>query len=465
MAAAVPAHQRDDGGEVAARAVSGDGDPARVDPERARVERRPLGRGITVFGCGGELRFRGEAVVDGDDDAVGALRELAAGRVVAVEAAENEAAAVEEDEARLARGAADRRVDADGDLAFRDRRCRGIRPLPSPGRARCPGIEPKAWRMTVCGTAKKIDLGGRGHGVEHGLRFGIERHVDLLRPGPGRPDSVGGLRIDSNASTAAARKDTAAAILGTRSDSKSGRSLLSWPTWEDIHMRVSFRRFTLLASCPSPAARPSAPAAHSTSAPTGTRRSASTGCGASPGSSRPWRRGPIRSRTTACCESACGSAIETNLTGRGFECVENPADADFLVTYGVVLDEKLRVNGGVATYGGYGGYGGYGRWPVGVGAPTARPDVRNYQESTLIIDFLDPASKDLVWRGWASGILQTRDRDSGQAQRSRPGSRRCSTRIRLRSPSAERSAIDAPLRCFRRPSRPGCRHPAFRWAA
>lgn len=103
--------------------------------------------------------------------------------------------------------------------------------------------------------------------------------------------------------------------------------------------------------------------------------------------------------------------IETNLTGRGFERVENPADADFLVTYGVLLDEKLRVNGGVTTYGGYGGYG---RWPVGLGGSYGAPDVRNYQESTLIIDFLNPASKDLVWRGWASGILQTRDRDSGQ---------------------------------------------------
>lgn len=105
--------------------------------------------------------------------------------------------------------------------------------------------------------------------------------------------------------------------------------------------------------------------------------------------------------------------IEKNLTGRGFESVENPADADFLVTYGVVLDEKLRVNGGVTTYGGYGGYG---RWPIGMGTSYGSPDVRNYQDSTLIIDFLNPASKDLVWRGWASGLLQTRDRDAGRTR-------------------------------------------------
>ena len=104
------------------------------------------------------------------------------------------------------------------------------------------------------------------------------------------------------------------------------------------------------------------------------------------------------------------AAIETNLTGRGFERVENPADADFLVTYGVLLDEKLKVNGGVTTYGGYAGYG---PWPIGMGATYGSYGVRTYQDSTLIIDFLNPASQDLVWRGWASGILQTRDRDPG----------------------------------------------------
>ncbi len=33
------------------------------------------------------------------------------------------------------------------------------------------------------------------------------------------------------------------------------------------------------------------------------------------------------------------------------------------------------------------------------------------QESTLIIDFLDPNSDDLIWRGWGTGIVRTRDRN------------------------------------------------------
>jgi hypothetical protein len=107
------------------------------------------------------------------------------------------------------------------------------------------------------------------------------------------------------------------------------------------------------------------------------------------------------------------AAIEGNLTSRGFEAVEDPAAADFVVTYGVVVDEKLRVTGGGATAVGGFGYG-YGRWPVGVGGVYGGTDVRDYQEAVLLIDFLAPESRDLVWRGWGSGFIQTRDRDRGK---------------------------------------------------
>lgn len=106
-------------------------------------------------------------------------------------------------------------------------------------------------------------------------------------------------------------------------------------------------------------------------------------------------------------------AIEANLTGRGFAAIEDPADADFVVTYGVVLDEKLKVTGGGATA--VGGYG-YGRWPVGFGGVYGGTDVRDYQEAILVIDFLAPESRELVWRGWGSGFIPTRDRDRGKAR-------------------------------------------------
>ena len=49
------------------------------------------------------------------------------------------------------------------------------------------------------------------------------------------------------------------------------------------------------------------------------------------------------------------------------------------------------------------------------GSVYSTANVRNYQESTLILDLLRPADEALVWRGWGSGIVRTRDRDRGQA--------------------------------------------------
>jgi hypothetical protein len=101
-------------------------------------------------------------------------------------------------------------------------------------------------------------------------------------------------------------------------------------------------------------------------------------------------------------------SLEFELNQRGFQPTEERIDADFLVTYSVILDERLRVNGYFAGAGGgfhRGRYGGFGTIHS-----TAR--IRNYQESTLIIDFLDPNNDDLVWRGWGTGIVRTRDRNA-----------------------------------------------------
>lgn len=98
------------------------------------------------------------------------------------------------------------------------------------------------------------------------------------------------------------------------------------------------------------------------------------------------------------------AAIELALGARGFRRVEDPEEADFLATYSVILEENIRDNGSI----GVGSYGGYRRY--GFGGVYSSPSIRVYQESTLIIDLLDPQSKDLLWRGWGSGIVGTRDR-------------------------------------------------------
>lgn len=99
------------------------------------------------------------------------------------------------------------------------------------------------------------------------------------------------------------------------------------------------------------------------------------------------------------------SALEVELNKRGFESTHERDDADFLVTYSIILEERIKVDG----YSGAGGYyrGGYG----GYGHLRSAASVRSYKESTLIIDFLDPNNDDLLWRGWGVGIVRPRDRD------------------------------------------------------
>ena len=101
------------------------------------------------------------------------------------------------------------------------------------------------------------------------------------------------------------------------------------------------------------------------------------------------------------------AGIEQVLEERGFERAGARASADFVVTYGVQLEEELRVDG--VTLGT-----GMGSWNRGYaygGAASTTSRVNAYQEATLIIDVLAPESGDLAWRGWGRGMLTTRDRN------------------------------------------------------
>lgn len=106
----------------------------------------------------------------------------------------------------------------------------------------------------------------------------------------------------------------------------------------------------------------------------------------------------LRKRITA--------ALDSVLTERGFTRVEDRAD--FLVTYEVLLEDRLRVDGVSSSIGT-----GFGRYARVVGSVHSSATIRSYQEATLIVDVLDPVSRNLVWRGWGTGMLRTRDRDRG----------------------------------------------------
>jgi len=83
-----------------------------------------------------------------------------------------------------------------------------------------------------------------------------------------------------------------------------------------------------------------------------------------------------------------GDAIKTNLIAKGYELSK---EADF----GIALHFGTATQTNIDSYGyGYG-------WRRGMGSV----EVTQYDEGTLIIDFIDMKNKELVWRGTGTGIM------------------------------------------------------------
>lgn len=83
------------------------------------------------------------------------------------------------------------------------------------------------------------------------------------------------------------------------------------------------------------------------------------------------------------------SALQQNLAMKGLH--ETAGTPDFLVSYHVKQEQKLE-----ATRMGYGFYGG----PV---------DVNQYTQGTLIVDFIDPQTHQVFWRGTATDVVNHPD--------------------------------------------------------
>ncbi len=86
------------------------------------------------------------------------------------------------------------------------------------------------------------------------------------------------------------------------------------------------------------------------------------------------------------------NAVDGAMSVKGFTMTDDP---QLLAVYHTGVQDKVEV-----TDWGY-GYGAYGGWYGGGGGV----DVYQYQQGTLIIDFVDAVSKELVWRGTAQGVL------------------------------------------------------------
>jgi hypothetical protein len=111
--------------------------------------------------------------------------------------------------------------------------------------------------------------------------------------------------------------------------------------------------------------------------------------------------------------SPVGQQVHDELTSRllekGYTPVSEGAPPDFLVAYRGKLQRRTDVQtygyaGGSARWGGGWGWG-WGGWAW----DGPQVSVRDYTEGTLIVDFVDPVSHQVLWRGTATGVVEHPD--------------------------------------------------------
>jgi hypothetical protein len=109
-------------------------------------------------------------------------------------------------------------------------------------------------------------------------------------------------------------------------------------------------------------------------------------------------------------------AIRQAAEGKGYQFVEDVNQADVLITWHLVGQEKVDVrttNTGMSYGAGYGRYGAYNRhsmyncWDCG-----NQTTVRQYTQGTFIVDLIDPELKQSVWRS----VIESKLKDNSSQE-------------------------------------------------
>ena len=104
------------------------------------------------------------------------------------------------------------------------------------------------------------------------------------------------------------------------------------------------------------------------------------------------------------------AAVENELSAKGFTR-DDSGQPDFVVTWFGSIEEKIRTANINHFYSRY-GYGALYRDPYWNSQPAASMNAVEYEEGSLVIDFLDPVSHALLWRGSGSGKLKENQSES-----------------------------------------------------
>lgn len=106
-----------------------------------------------------------------------------------------------------------------------------------------------------------------------------------------------------------------------------------------------------------------------------------------------WMTTPQSVRTDEFLLKRVKSALSRELSAKRTTLA--PENPDFLVALHGSRESKVQVTDWGYSYGRFGG-------PIGV----PRIDVNQYEQGTLIVDFVEAKTKQMVWRGIASRVLE-----------------------------------------------------------
>jgi hypothetical protein len=105
-------------------------------------------------------------------------------------------------------------------------------------------------------------------------------------------------------------------------------------------------------------------------------------------------------------------ALELALSNKGFQMVDDASQADLLISWHLATQHKTDIRTyetpaygmGYGRYGRYNRYSAYNCWSC---SPTrTEVSVRNYTQGTFIVDMIDPALHQSVWRGVTQSRLR-----------------------------------------------------------
>lgn len=102
--------------------------------------------------------------------------------------------------------------------------------------------------------------------------------------------------------------------------------------------------------------------------------------------------------------------VESALGAKGYTLNNDPAAADFVLSFTVGTREQIRVNTYHTMGGGVGGYPSHWRWGSAYYYGT-ETFVSHYEEGMLAVDVFDTKERKPVWHGVATKSIENADRD------------------------------------------------------